>query len=47
MNIYDHAIKQLEKYRSIPSAKKVYEKAVENLQEQKDIANNLSELGIE
>lgn len=45
-SIYDSAIQQLEKYKSISSAENIVSKAVESLLNQKEIAHNISELGI-
>jgi len=46
MDIYDNAIQQLEKYKSIPSAKESVKRAIERLSEQKEIAESLCESGI-
>lgn len=43
-SIYDSAIQQLEKYKSISSAENIVSKAVESLLNQKEIAHNISEL---
>ena len=44
--IYDNAIQKLEAYKSIPTARKIYEAAVHTLIEKKEVAVNLYEIGI-